>query len=384
MRICFVVADVHAQQATFSGIYLALAAHRRGHEVRFVSVDDLSFLDDNNILATTTRVRADDYADTRAYARALSSDEAVVEEDTLGTFDVVFLRYNPIRESEGRPAAPLIDFGWRLRLAGTLVINDPEGLRRAGSRMYLSDFPADVRTRTLVSRSKARLKAFLKELDGPAVLKPLAPRGGEHVFYLRRRQVSNLNQMIAAVTKEGYAVAQEYLPEAEQGEKRLLLLNAEPLRVGNQVAIYRRRALTGASSSRGSSNAGRASKDVRPSLKNGARASLETGDPKGLKDGRKQGAGAATRGKCDFGPVEARICDILRPRLLADGLTFVAVDIVGDRILELNVFTPGGLHPIHELYGIDAAAIVVADLERRVRLRAAYRTTFDPEAANVV
>jgi len=162
MRICFVVADVRAQQATFSGVYLARAAHKRGHDVRFVSVDDLSFLDDNNILATTTRVRAGDYADTLAYARALSSEEAVVEEDTLGSFDVVFLRYNPIRENEGRPGAPLIDFGWRLRLAGTLVINDPEGMRRAGSRMYLADFPADVRTRMLVSRSKTRLKAFLR------------------------------------------------------------------------------------------------------------------------------------------------------------------------------------------------------------------------------
>ena len=63
--------------------------------------------------------------------------------------------------------------------------------------------------------------------------------------------------------------------------------------------------------------------------------------------------GPPTRGKCDFGPVEARICDILRPKLLADGLYFVGVDIVGDRILELNVFTPGGIHSIHELYGID-------------------------------
>jgi glutathione synthase len=147
------------------------------------------------------------------------------------------------------------------------------------------------------------------------------------------------------VTKEGYALAQEYLPEAEQGEKRLLLLNAEPIRVGERVAIYRRRAVTG---------------------------------PNGAK------AGTSMRGKCDFGPVEARICDILRPKLLADGLTFVAVDIVGDRILELNVFTPGGIHAVHELYGINVADIVIADLERRVRLRAAYRTTFDPEAADVV
>ncbi len=57
---------------------------------------------------------------------------------------------------------------------------------------------------------------------------------------------------------------------------------------------------------------------------------------------------------------------------------------MGDKILELNVFTPGGIHSIHELYGIDVADIVIRDLERRVRLRAAYRTTFDPEAADVV
>jgi glutathione synthase len=366
MRICFVVAEVRAQQATFTGIYLAWAAHRRGHDVRFVSVDDLSFLDDNNILAQTTRVRAGDYADPSAYAQALASDDAVVEEDALGIFDVVFLRYNPTREGEGRPGAPLIDFGWRLRLAGTLVINDPEGMRRAGSRMYLADFPADVRTRTLVSRSKTRLKAFLKALDGPAVLKPLAPRGGEHVFYLRRRQVSNLNQMITAVTKQGYALAQEYLADGDQGEKRLLLLNAEPLRVGERVAIYRRRPARNGAESNGSPGRSRA----------------KSGQPG--RSGKPGQSGTSLRGKCDFGPVEARICDILRPRLLADGLTFVSVDILGDRILELNVFTPGGLHAVAELYGVDAAAVVIADLERRVRLRAAYRTTFDPEAADVV
>jgi glutathione synthase len=345
MRVCFVVADVRQQQPTFATVHLAMAAHRRGHDVRFVSVDDLSFLDDNNILGMTTRVRTGDYPRTADYAGALASDEAVIEEDTLGSFDVVFLRFNPIREGSDHPSAPLIDFGWRLKLSGTLVINDPEGLRRAGSRMYLGDFPADVRTRTLVSRSKRRLREFLRALDGPAVLKPLAPRGDEHVFYVRRRQVSNLNQMIATVTRDGYAVAQEYLPEIEQGEKRLLLLNAEPIRVGDRVAIYRR----------------------RPAIVAGAaRESIPA------------------RGACEFGTIEARICDILRPKLLADGLTFVGVDLVGDKILELNVFTPGGIHSIQELYGIDVADLVLRDIERRVRLRAAYRTTFDPEAADVV
>lgn len=348
MRICFVVSDVRAQQPTYAGVYLALAAHRRGHEVRFVSVDDLSFLDDNNVLASTVRVRAGDYKRPADYARALASEDAVVEEEVLGAFDVVFLRYNPVRESTGRPSTPIIDFGWRLRLGGTLVVNDPEGLRRAGGRMYLADFPAEIRARTLVSRSPRRLKAFLRSLDGPAVLKPLAPRGSEHVFYVRRRQVSNLNQIITTVTKAGHAVAQEYLPEAaEEGEKRLLLLGAEPLRAGKRVAIYRR----------------------LQALGGGERPPVER---------------PSERRKCEFGPTEARICDILRPKLLADGLYFVGVDIVGDKILELNVFTPGGIHTNHELYGIDAGEVVVRDLERRVRLRAAYRTTFDPEAADIV
>ncbi len=347
MRICFVVADVRAQLPTYAGIYLALAAHRRGADVRFVSVDDLSFLDNNTILATTRRVRHGDYQQPSDYVRALSSDDAVVQEDNLGGFDVIFLRYNPARENTGRVGAPLIDFAWRLRLGGTLVVNDPEGLRRAGGRMYLGDFPADIRAKTLVSRSPQQLKQWVRSLHGPAVLKPLQARGGEHVFLVKRRQVSNLNQIITAVTKHGYAIAQEYLPDIEKGEKRLLLLGAEPMRVGKRVAIYRRHTVIG----------------------NPESTATET---------------SSTRSRCDFGPAEERICDLIRPKLLADGLYFVGVDIVGDKVLELNVFTPGGVHSIQELYGIDIADVVIRDLERRVRLRAAYRTTFDPEAADVV
>jgi len=346
MRLCFVVADARAQHPSFTGIYLAHAAQARGHAVSFVSVDDLSFLDDNNVLATTRRVRHGAYPTAADYARALSSEEAVLEEDTLGSFDVVFLRYNPTREALGKLASPILDFGWRVRLGGTLVINDPEGLRRAGSRLYLADFPADVRARTFISRSPKDLKEFLRTLPGPAVLKPLAPRGGEHVFYVKKRQVSNLNQIITTVTKDGYAIAQEYLPEIEEGEKRLLLFDGEPVLAGSQVAIYRRHSVLGG--------------------KNGAAPER-----------------AGVRTTCDFGPAEARICELLRPKLLADGLSLVGVDMVGDKLLELNVYTPGGLHSLQALYGVDVASVMIEQLEARVRLRAAYRTTFDPEATDL-
>ena len=265
----------------------------------------------------TTRVRAGDYADPADYARALASDEAVVEEDTLGGFDVVFLRYNPAREGEARPGAPLIDFGWRLRLAGTLVVNDPEGMRRAGSRMYLADFPADVRTRTLVSRSKVRLKAFLQgarrargaQAAGAARrrarLLPAPPPGLEPEPDHRRRDQGRLRAG-AGVPPRGRAGGKA--PPAAQRR-------ADPdRRPGGDLPppAHGRRTVAKAGGVR--------AQQVRLRPRRGAHL-------------RHPAAEAAGR----------------RPELRG-------VDIVGDRILELNVFTPGGLHSIHELYGVDASA----------------------------
>ena len=345
MRIGFLIGGLPSLQPTFAGVHLAWSAHRRGHEVRFVSADDMSFLDDGSVIATTLRVRAGDYAKPADFHRALLSGDAVREDDTLSGFDVVFIRYNPLREAHSAPPSPILDFCWRLRLDGTFVVNDPEGVFRAWGRLYLADLPADVHARTLVSRAPDRIKAFLRELDGDAVLKPLAHAGREKVFRVRRGQAKNLNTIIAALTKEGYVMAQEYLRAAEDGEKRLLLLGGEPIRIGGRVAIYRRLP--------------------------------------GLAEGGKRRP-SLTRRRCAFGAAEERICDLLRPKLLADGLYFVSVDLAGGKLMELNAFAPGGIHSLREIYKMNVARAIIADLERRVRLRAAYRGTHDPEAAGVV
>jgi glutathione synthase len=290
-------------------------------------------------------VRAGDYAKPSDFYRALVSSDAVREDDTLSAFDVVFIRYNPLREPATSPPSPMLDFCWRLRLGGTFVVNDPEGVCRAWGRLYLSDLPAGMRARTLVSRSADQIKSFFRSLDGDAVLKPLAHAGHEKVFRVRRGQVKNVNPFITAITKNGYAVAQEYVHEAEEGEKRLLLLNGEPIRIADRVAIYRRLP--------GLVEAGRRRRNLK-------------------------------QRQCNFGPVEMHICDMLRPKLLADGLYFVSVDIAGNKILELNAFSPGGLHSLREIYRMDVAGAILSDLERRVRLRKAYQGTGDPEAAGVV
>jgi glutathione synthase len=343
VRIGFLVGPVATLQPTFAAIHLARAAHHRGHQVRFVSPDDLSFLDDGTVFATTLRVPAGDYPKPADYYRALVSADAVREDETLSGFEAVFIRYNPLREPPASPPSPVLDFCWRLHLSGTFVINDPEGVFRAWGRLYLADLPPSVHARTLVSRSPDKIKAFLRALGQDAVLKPLAHAGREKVFRIRRRKSRNVNPIITAITNQGYAVAQEYLREAEAGEKRLLLLAGEPIRDGNQVAIYRR----------------------LPGLGESPKVSMKSR-------------------RCSFGAAEERICDLLRPKLLADGLHFVSVDLAGGKILELNAFSPGGIHSLREIYRMDVASIILADLERRVRLRKASRGTRDPKVAQVL
>ena len=82
--------------------------------------------------------------------------------------------------------------------------------------------------------------------------------------------------------------------------------------------------------------------------------------------------------RTDFSEAEQRICDLLRPRLVADGLYFVGVDLVGDKILEINVFAPGGIANIDDLYEVDVATAIIRDLERKVELRAVYPEPIPP------
>jgi glutathione synthase len=336
MRVCFVVNNVRTQRPTYTTLHLAFAAHRRGHDVAFASVDALSQGEGTDIVGDLVRPRPGRLRDAAAYAKALTSADAPHEDSRLTDFDVVFLRNNPnAGAQEADNFNPAIDFGRRLKQFGVMVVNDPDGLLRAGSKMYLAGFPVELRPKTLITRSADRVRAFLRELDGPAIIKPLLGFGGQNVFYVGRGQTANLQQMIATVRRDGYVIVQEYLQAATKGDKRVLLLGGAPFRVGAHVAAYKR---------------------MRP--KDDIRNNMHVG---------------GSRRPAEFTETEQRVCDLLRPRLVADGLYFVGVDLVGDKILEINVFAPGGIHNINELYGIDVGTAVIRDLERKVELRAVYR-----------
>jgi len=341
VKLAFLVADATAQQPRWATIRLALAALTRGHEVLLVSIGDLTLAPGGSVVGEAVRPAAkvkdaDALADSLRHAPRASID--------LIAMDAIFLRYHPGREgpAAGQRMSPGLDFGMRLEAAGVLVVNAPEGAHAAGGRMYVSTLPADVRPRSLITRSPEKIKQFLRELDAPAVVKPLTevhgPGDTEQVFYVARNQVKNLNQIIAVVRESGYAVVQEYLPDAEAGEQRLLLVDGEPLAVGERVAIYRR------------THPGLADAPAHLKRRFGKRSRPATFD-----------AGAQ------------RIVERIGPRLRADGLFFVACDVVGDRVLGVNVHTPGGLHTASDLYQVDFASAVIDRLERRAADHRMYR-----------
>jgi glutathione synthase len=339
MRILFVVNHPRSIRATYTTAYLVAAAARRGHEVGLVSVDELAHEREvKGRVVTPTAAAAHDASSLVAW---LQSPQAEYREARLAEFDVVLLRNNPhVGNGRSIRVNPAIELGRRLKEAGVMVLNDPDGLRRAGSKMYLAGFPAAIRPRTLVTCQPGRVRAFLREIDGAAVIKPLYGYGGQNVFFVGRGQAANLAQIISTVRASGYLIVQEYVAAAARGDKRVLLFAGVPLETAGQVAVYRR---------------------------------VHAGD-----DLRNNMHAGATRRRCRLNREERELCETIRPRLVADGLYLVGLDIAGGKILEINVFAAGGLHNMFELYGVDFAAAGISDLERRFRLRGAYREPVPP------
>ena len=182
------------------------------------------------------------YKSTEMFLRDLQSPKAVKERIDVGGLDVLMLRSDPSEEKRSRhwaQNAP-IDFGRLAMHHGVIVLNDPNGLAKAGNKMYFQSFPEQVRPVTLITRDKDEIKDFAKQRGGNCVLKPLQGSGGESVFLVRPDDVANLNQMIDAVSRDGYVICQEYLPQAEEGDMRLFLMNGLPLRHKGRIAAFRR------------------------------------------------------------------------------------------------------------------------------------------------
>lgn len=340
MRIGFVVNDIKTEEAGYTTTRLGVAATNRGHEAWVISVGDLAYDPDELVRAKATRVPKARYKDGVGYVRDLHGKNAVVERVTVDDLDVLFLRNVPSDEKGKREWAKsaAVDFGRVAMRHGVIVLNDPNGLAKAENKMYFQLFPEEVRPTTLISRDRSLIREFVED-QGRAVLKPLHGSGGENVFLVRADDPSNLNQMIDAVARDGYIIAQEYLTEAEHGDTRLFLMNGVPLRHKGRYAAFRRVRRGG---------------DMRSNLHAGGSLAK------------------ATLTETDF-----RLAEIVRPKLVQDGMFLVGIDIVGDKLMEINVFSPGGLGSAQKLEGVNFNHAVIDSLERKVSYMGFYQRNFN-------
>ena len=297
--------------------------------------------------AKATRPPKKRYKDGVAYLRDLHGKNAITERVTVDDLDVLFLRNVPSDEKGKREWAKTaaLDFGRVAMRHGVIVLNDPNGLAKAENKMYFQLFPEEVRSRTLISRDRALIRDFVKE-QGRAVIKPLHGSGGEGVFLVRADDPSNLNQMIDAVARDGYIIAQEYLIEAEHGDTRLFLMNGEPLRHKGRYAAFRRV---------------RSGGDLRSNLHAGGSLAKAT-----LTDDA------------------FRLAEIVGPKLVQDGMFLVGIDIVGNKLMEINVFSPGGLGSAQKLEGVNLNEAVMDSLERKVSYMGYYRRNFNNVEMNTL
>lgn len=238
----------------------------------------------------------------------------------LEAFNAIFMRKDPPADDAYIFATMILSLADSRR---TFVLNSPAGLREANEKLYALNFPGAIPP-TLVSYESGRLKQFMKEQGGEMVVKPLDGHGGESVF-LARGDDRNLNPILEAVTRMETRpiMAQRYIPEIRDGDKRVILLDGEPL--GGTLRVPR---------------------------DDEHRGNIHVG------------------GNCvkiDLTTRDLEICRMVGPRARRDGLYFVGLDIIGDYLTEVNVTSPTGVQEIDQLNSVNLEAKVIDFVEDRVK-----------------
>ncbi|MDA0206335.1 MAG: glutathione synthase [Acidobacteria bacterium] len=341
MRIGFMVNDVDTEQAGYTTVRLGMEATNMGHEAWFIGAGDFIYDTDEKIHALARSVPKATYKSNEVYIKRLQDPKSKAEEIVVDDLDVLMLRSDPSTETGARSWAQTagINFGRVAMRHGVIVLNDPNGLSKAMNKMYFQLFPEEVRPKTLISRNRDELKSFVKDQGGQAVLKPLQGSGGTGVFLVRPSDAANLNQMIESLTRDGYVIAQEYLEAAQDGDIRLFLMNGRPFRYRGKYAAFHR---------------------------------VRTGD-----DMRSNIHAGGKLREAEITAAHLKIAEIVRPKLVQDGMFMVGLDIVGDKLMEINVFSPGGLGSAQKFEKVAFTKGVIEALERKVDYMRYYRRNFD-------
>lgn len=335
MRILFVVNDVDTEFVLAATTVLTTAACQRGHEVFLLGVKDLEYFADGHVGGIARRGPGMEVETQQELLDAVQGKAAPREQVTTAELDVMWLRYNPSEEvgEQSWAQGGGILFGQLALEHGVVVLNHPYSLSWATSKMYFQQFPEAVRPRAIVTRSYERIAAFHEEQGGQIIIKPLMGYGGTDVFRVGQ-DADNLRQIVESVSRDGYAIAQEYLPAAAEGDTRLFLVNGKPLRVDGKYAALRRLA---------------GENDFRSNLTAGGRAE-----------------------RAEVNDTMLELAAIVGPKLVKDGIFFAGLDIVGDKLVEINTISAGGLNGAGRLEGVAFGPAVIEAIERKVFYKRHY------------
>ncbi len=305
MKIGFVMDPIEGVNVEADTTFaLMMAAQERGDEVFYIRPRDLSARGDEAWASYTPVTLRADPDDKVSYGES--------KHGPLHALDAVWMRKDPPFDEAYLYEVNLLELAQE---KGCLVVNEPRGLRAANEKLYALHFPEWIPA-SLVSASSTAIKAFMHRQGGRCILKPLSGHGGEGIFVLDESD-RNLNALIEVSTAHGTVpvMCQEYLPEAREGDKRILMLDGEPLGAILRVP---------------------SDEEYRSNIHVGGRVEKTT-----------------------LSPREKKICAAVGPRLVNDGLYFVGLDVIGERLTEVNVTSPTGIQEMSRLDGVDGPAEVM-------------------------
>jgi len=281
-----------------SSLAMALAAQARGWALHYLEMDDL-YLHNGQACARLRKLVVRDNNDDW-FSLGEPQDQPLAE------LDVVLMRKDPPIDTEYLYATQILALA---EAQGTLVVNRTQALREANEKLASTWFP-QCAPPTLVTREQTRLRAFLAE-HNDIIIKPLDAMGGASIFRVRVDD-PNVGVIFETLTEHGsrYAMAQRYIPEISAGDKRILLVDGEPV----PYAL------------------------ARIPAKGETRGNLAVG-----------GTGVGV----ELSERDHWICAQVAPRLKAMGLMFVGLDVIGDFLTEVNVTSPTCIRELDTLYGLD-------------------------------
>jgi len=291
-----------------SSFRLAEEAQARGHRLFYYSPDKLAF-DEGRVTATGHWMTVQRAADTPA---VLGPEETV----DLADMDVVWLRQDPPFDMHYITSTHLLD---RLK-PDVMVVNDPFWVRNFPEKLLVLNFP-DLTPPTMIARDLETLKRF-RARHGDVILKPLYGNGGAGVFRLTSedRNLSSLHELFTGFSREPL-IMQKYLPAVTEGDKRVILVDGEPVGAINRVPA-----------------------------KGEVRSNMHVG-------GRPEKVALTER--------DREICAAIGPTLRQHGQVFVGIDVIGTWLTEINVTSPTGIQELERFDGINVAARIWEAIEAK-------------------